>query len=145
MKWIITNRNHGGYGRSRGRENVGKLLSLSVFQISVGPPWGCRESSSCLGKGNSHHSPSYTNGSLFNVSTSYPRIYFSPLVCLVHILFSVLEAWFMALFQWDRKKDTIHHTQDIYPHDSSCRMPHVMSLKTKLFTRHFLTIIIIRN
>lgn len=81
MKWIITNRNHGGYERSQGRENVGKLLSLSVSQISVGPPWGCKETSSCLGKGNSHHSPSYANR--FNVSTSYPRGYFSTLVCLV--------------------------------------------------------------
>lgn len=120
MKWIITNRNHGGCGRSHGRENVGRWLFLSVSPISVGPPWGCKESSSCLGKQNSHHSPSYTNGSLFNVSTSYPCIYFSTLVCLVHILFSVLEAWFMVLFQWDReKKPTIHHTQDIYPHDIS--------------------------
>lgn len=121
MKWIITNRNHGGYGRSQGKENVGKLLSLSVSQISVGPPWGYKETSSCLGKGNSHHSPSYANR--FNVSTSYPCGYFSTLVCLVqkcvsssHTFLCVRCLIYGLISVRPRKKKTPSTTHKIYIH-----------------------------
>lgn len=147
IKWTTTNSNHRGCGRSQGRESVGRLLCLSISQISVGPPWGHKKSSSCLGKGSSQHPLWYVNGSLFNVSTNYLHIYCSTLVCVVHILYCVLEAWFVVLFYWDwgGKKNTVHHAQDIYPCDVSCGMPSIMSLKTNLFTRHFLKIVTKRD